>query len=788
MTLDGLPASDVVDLARRAGVVNPSTEDGEHLREQTGGNPFFILNAARLVLAESRASGRDVQMNLPIGVRAVLERRLARLSQPCHELLRAAAIIGAHFDLPLLAVVGGVPVATAEQLLAEAVDARLAMALESSRYAFAHALVRATASAQLDPHEKSALHGLVADAIRGLAAAGERQAEIAHHELRAGHDRAATAGADAAMAAGRHAIGVRAFEEAAEHFRRAAEATADRQDAVGARLAEGDAHRRAGDWGAANEAYLAAATDARALRRGDLLAQAALGVGADVSGFEVRLDDPHQLELLADALDELGHADPLLRSRLLARRAVAGTGRVDHARRREWADQAVRLAREHDDARVVAYALSAWCDVHAGPDHTDDRLAAAEEMLTAAGVAGDVEAMLLARRFRVVALLENGDPAVHAEIEAFARQAEELGLPLYTWYVALWRGMQALLRGDLEEAHARADETMRLGEEAGSGNAQVLASTLLSGVMFERGQIAELMTMYAEAFAQFPHLRDTPIAVPMQALTAVVEGSTDRARAVLTLLADSDFASIPFDSEWISTLTAVAQSVFALQDVPAAEALYRVLQPYAGRVGVDGIAAVALDTVDYLLGRLAEIIGNAGAAITHHEDAVTISRRLGAPLLVAHAEYELGRLRAADGDAAGESLREAAGRALTRAGAVPPPRSLGPDVASGSAPPAGNGGGTFRFDGTSWELEYTGRTIRLPDAKGMHDLRHLLAHPGQPVPAVQLQRAGTDGAGTASLTWHRRARRAGARRVPREADRPRRRHRRSGPQPRSGPG
>jgi arsenite methyltransferase len=44
----------------------------------------------------------------------------------------------------------------------------------------------------------------------------------------------------------------------------------------------------------------------------------------------------------------------------------------------------------------------------------------------------------------------------------------------------------------------------------------------------------------------------------------------------------------------------------------------------------------------------------------------------------------------------------------------------------------------FRCTGTGWTLGYAGRTARLPDAKGMHDLAVLLSRPGRPVPAAEL--------------------------------------------------
>jgi AAA ATPase domain len=67
------------------------------VQARTGGNPFFVREVARL-LAGPGTSGLAV----PSGVREVLERRLARLSQPCHRMLSAApAVQSSPPDRPL---------------------------------------------------------------------------------------------------------------------------------------------------------------------------------------------------------------------------------------------------------------------------------------------------------------------------------------------------------------------------------------------------------------------------------------------------------------------------------------------------------------------------------------------------------------------------------------------------------------------------------------------------------------------------------------------------------------
>ena len=47
-------------------------------------------------------------------------------------------------------------------------------------------------------------------------------------------------------------------------------------------------------------------------------------------------------------------------------------------------------------------------------------------------------------------------------------------------------------------------------------------------------------------------------------------------------------------------------------------------------------------------------------------------------------------------------------------------------------------GGVFRVEGDVWTLAFAGRTIHMPDAKGLRDLHTLLAQPGTDVPVITL--------------------------------------------------
>ena len=75
----------------------------------------------------------------------------------------------------------------------------------------------------------------------------------------------------------------------------------------------------------------------------DLFARAALGFASGLSGFEVRLWDRQQTDLLEEALVRLGPDDSVPRAQVLARLSVALSFTASDERRRELAEEAVAI-------------------------------------------------------------------------------------------------------------------------------------------------------------------------------------------------------------------------------------------------------------------------------------------------------------------------------------------------------------------------------------------------------------------------------------------------------------
>src|SRR5215472_2854579 len=165
-----LPPLDAGAVAALAGsIVGPGLDNrlAAGLQARTGGNPFFVHEVARLIAARGPAAA----VMVPPGVREVLQRRLARLSQPCASLLAAAAIVAESaaevIEDDLLCRVSGVSEEVAAQLLDEAAAGRLLDVEPAgpSRYRFRHALIREVLDHGLSAAQRGELHAAAGEAL-----------------------------------------------------------------------------------------------------------------------------------------------------------------------------------------------------------------------------------------------------------------------------------------------------------------------------------------------------------------------------------------------------------------------------------------------------------------------------------------------------------------------------------------------------------------------------------------------------------------------------------------------
>lgn len=714
VTLGGLTQE---ELAR---VVRPVLEHDAALDEVvpvlhrlTAGNPFFVQELVRLLQSERRLAdvGR-FRPSMPGTVRAVLVRRLARASQTTHEVLAAGAVLGLDFDVALLATVTGREPAEVLTALGEAARMRLVAETPGlvGRFGFTHALVREVLYDEMGVTLRARLHSKAGEAMERRGFAERQLAEVANHFVRAapGGGDVEKAGSYATQAAVR-ARRLLAHEEAAGWYERSLEllhlqGPVDPGREGDLLLALGECLVAAGDRSRARDAYVRAAALARKPGGEFQLAHAALGLGSGVGGFEVAPFDRTQIDLLEEALARLPNEDSPLRARVLARLSIALSFLESEERRLTLSEQAVAMARRVGDPSVLGYALAAHCDAIAGPDHSEAREREAREVIALAPAPGDDPHLeLLGRRLLVVALLEQGRLAeADVEIDAFERVADRLREPLYRWYVPLWRGMRALTRGELEESSAWCKEAAEIGARAHSDNAAMLTAQQKWLRLRALGRFTDASRLLEDAFA--PYFEQAG-GIAIAAGSRLQAGRLEEARPLVAEWAGS-LTGRPRDSaEWLPEMATLAEAAVALDDPGLAEVVIGQLRPYANRFVVDGIGASVPGSVAWYLARLCPVLGDNAQA-----------------------------------DAFEAQAREAHARAGITA--EPPPLVARRQSSVPTAVPVAEPyGAALVQDGDTWVLIYAGRSARLRDSKGLHDLAKLLARPGDAVHVADL--AGT---------------------------------------------
>ncbi|MCV2488054.1 AAA family ATPase [Geodermatophilus sp. YIM 151500] len=730
VSLGGLGERDVAALAGAlAGGTALTASAVSRLHRRTGGNPLFLRELLRLLDGDDAVDalgGGDPPL-VPSSVRAVVAQRLARLSARTHEVLCAAAVVGAEFDVGTLTAL---TTGTLDEVLAAVGEAGSVGLVhrtgDGAGFGFVHAVVREVLYDGLAHPARAGLHRRVA-ALLEAGGGVDRLPRLAHHLLRgavAADDRRRAV--DHAVRAGEHDLGLLAYEEAAGWFTRALDALGDdgADDArrIDLLLALGEASLAAGDLARAREAYRRAAALAQRDRMPEQLARAALGLGAGLGGFEVQLLDVVQVELLERALAALDPGPSVLRTWVLARLSVALSFMDSEARRRGLSEDAVAMARQVDDPRALGYALAGHCDVIAGPDSCATRRAEAEEVIRLGLRAADPRLELLGRRHRLVALLETGEVGeADAEIERFARVADRLRQPLYRWYVPLWKGMRALMRRELDDAARRRAEAEDLGARAGSGNAAVLTFTQRWVQQRYEGRFTDAGAAMADVLAR-EAASAPPVTAGRGAVAAAQLGDRDKARVLLRQWRSAPPRGRSGDSEWLPESAQLAEAAVLVGARDEAEVLYGQLRPYAHLFCVEGIGAAVPGSVSWYLAVLAGFLGSDAEARAHELQARAAHRRVG---LV--------------GD--------------------PPPLAASQPGQRAAPPAAPEAPASLVREGLTWAASYAGRTVRLRDSKGLRDIAVLLSRPDRDVHCLELV-GGADVGGEPGPLLDRQARRA----------------------------
>jgi tetratricopeptide (TPR) repeat protein len=510
---------------------------------------------------------------------------------------------------------------------------------------------------------RARLHLEIADVLAERHAGGEAGAgDVARHLRAAGALAGAERLADWELAAAHEATAALAHADAAAHYAAALAARPGLPETRAGRAAA-RARPRArprGRRAPARAAFAEAAELAGALRDPGSARRAALGHGG--TAVVIAAADPTPVRLLEEALAARAGREEATSARLLARLSVE-LYYADRERAPALSALAVERARRVADPAPLAAALNARRVALWSPHHADERLAAASEMITAAEAAGDREAQLQGRNWRVVDLLELGRvQAAAREIDAYEALADAVALPHFRWYVPLWRGTLALLAGRWATARDLGEQAFELARQADDPNGPLFVGIQRHSGFYAQRRIGELdRERIVRGGATSPVAADWLVNV---ALIDAENGAIDDARRLVAELARDGCSALAMDANWHSACV-LAEAAVVVGDHEAGAALYDLIEPHARLFPVIARAVACLGSAELHVGRLAGLLGRHDEALVRLRRALAENDRAGAGPHAAVALLRLGETLAQSGEPgpARDALQQAARRA-----------------------------------------------------------------------------------------------------------------------------
>jgi len=420
------------------------------------------------------------------------------------------------------------------------------------------------------------------------------------------------------------------------------------------------------------------------------------------------------------------------RARVLARlaRELLGDATAT-ARRRELADEALRLARGAGDPGLLADVLDARLHALWDQRGAEDRLAAGSEIIDLARAAGDGERERDGMFWRFVALMELARVAeAESALAAFAHEAAVAGDAAAAVLATARHAMLAILHGRFEQASLLTAEVAREADRIGLPDAELITGTLRGPVALELGFTGEWERapdmMLAYARERPGHLLEATAARVLTALGRLDEAAAELARLLPRALASSG-------PRWLGAMADLAVVAAATGDSAAAARIYQAMLPHRGRLVVWGGAAIAWGPVSHHLGLLAATMGQTGEAVGHFEEAIEFEERTGALPFLAHSLAGLADALTGSGDPGRAAACRGRSREIAqRLGMAVLLRRLGTPATEWS----------LVRDGEDWLLTAGEERARLRDVRGLHYLRALLAAPGREIRALDLAAGG----------------------------------------------
>lgn len=513
MGLRRLPEDGVAGMLLALSSQEPPASLVRAIHGETDGNPFFVeemfrhlAEVGRLLDSEGRFLPEVVidELDVPDSLRIILGRRLEHLGEDGRRVLAAAAVVGRAFTYELLEALGELDPATLLVALDDAERARLvapaSSAADEDRLLFAHELIRQTLLGGLSQPRRRRMHLRVAQALERLHADAldDHASEIVHHLTRGGPGTDRGRIRHFHSLAGRRAMATAGFEAALGHFEQALTlmqtAEPSEQPVLFADL--GHAQRSLGRNEQALQSWRQAIDAYEVLADAEGVADMCFRASQELWWLN---QDQESLALAQRGLTRLDGRVTSQRAQMLGWTAAAGAWIRPYRHGSDMIDEALALARQLGDPRLLGHALVNKALHRFAFAHLHDVLDAGREGTALLRKSGDLWEVAGVLGFMEVAAVDLGRMGLAAELgdevgslaqrlghtfvagvlhepadwarefasnpdlirfEDFAQRHLAIGVPMgFGHHSYTFLGYSAFLRGDWDEA-------LRLMEEA----------------------------------------------------------------------------------------------------------------------------------------------------------------------------------------------------------------------------------------------------------------------------------------------------------------------------------
>lgn len=626
LELEGLTSVEAAEVVETVAHARPSPEEASALRERTEGNPFFLVEFARLAADRGDLGQLLAEEHPPAAVHDVLVRRLERLPQSSVGVLRTAAVVGRQFDLLTLADAAGLPEDDVLDALEPAEQAGLVREDGIDRFVFAHALVRDTIYSGLSASRRARLHAKVAEVLQRVPG---RETERARHWLAAGPayaSRAWLAAVSAAVVTRR----LHAHDQSADLLCAALDVMGDDPDATDrdhydVLMQLVDAYRWLGKWNELVHTVEQAIDVAERIGDVELVSRAAISPTLGALWQSGAHGEVHQqvVGALRRCLDRLPADDSPLRCRTMLGLANELYYGATFEERRALVDEALSMARRIDDdgllldACQIAYS-ALWC-----PETTQERLGLVLEAIDLAERLGHERALVVSLTLRAVVQGELGlVDDMRVSIGVARQMVGKLRLP-YGQIVLdslelPWLAMAGRFREceELMERIQALHQQMSLNQTADATAGALISLRLWQG---RSAEVAPLLAM----------LDESPLPATSARLLFLLRGGEEQQAEELRAS-----GAVELDqNDWYSMLNwcCAAEAALWLGDRDLAASAYARIAPYEGYSCSAG-SGNAMGPVDAYLAQAAAAVGEAELAARHADRALELMEAWQIPL------------------------------------------------------------------------------------------------------------------------------------------------------------